>query len=212
MVKREAILKASRRWSEASVHLVALRGLATGLTLENCVQRLPEFQQTWFSFLTAINCIPEILRQGAKIDPNARQWVGSVLNKAKSDPLLRYVHQARNSETHGLDESSSLTLGNGHFAGVAPPGVFSYTVRTDSGKLVRHEGPAIAFRGNPFGDVGSAAHLGFSLIEVSDERFGTKFPPPDCHLNAPITDSSPAGVAELALRFYSELIDGAKLL
>jgi hypothetical protein len=55
-------------------------------------------------FLTAADAVYSKLGAGAKSAPRSRKWYGEKMALRKSDELLNYIHQAKNSDFHGLDD------------------------------------------------------------------------------------------------------------
>lgn len=60
-------------------------------------------ESAWIDFLVAASTIYSKLQQGAKSNAKSRAWYASKKKERKEDPLLRYLHQARNSEEHGTE-------------------------------------------------------------------------------------------------------------
>jgi hypothetical protein len=63
------------------------------------------FEANWTDFLIASHTVYTSLEQGAKDNATSRQWFGSKKRERREDPLLQYVHQARNADEHGLERS-----------------------------------------------------------------------------------------------------------
>jgi hypothetical protein len=64
---------------------------------------LADMHSAWSTFLFAADEIYSKLEQGAK---GNGAWFGYVKRLRKTDPLLSYIYQARNSDVHGIDDSS----------------------------------------------------------------------------------------------------------
>src|SRR3977135_1049935 len=60
-------------------------------------------EEAWTDYLVAVSAIYSKLEQGAKSDPKSRQWFGGKKKERRGDPLLRYLHAARNSNEHGIE-------------------------------------------------------------------------------------------------------------
>jgi hypothetical protein len=68
------------------------------------------FEQPWSDFLHAASSIYNKLEQGAKGCPKSEGWYGRKKHDRKKDQLLSYLHQARNTDHHGLGGTTLLQL------------------------------------------------------------------------------------------------------
>jgi hypothetical protein len=64
---------------------------------------LEDSEEAWTDYLIAVSAIYSKLEQGVKNDPKSRQWFGGKKKERRDDPLLRYLHAARNSNEHGIE-------------------------------------------------------------------------------------------------------------
>lgn len=162
------------------------------------------FRFAWTDFLHAANSVFTILEQGARANPQSRQWFGGKKNFRRKDPLLSYMHQARNSDEHGIEDITRQTQA-------------SYEVPSDSDRLVRPteiKDGQIVWAEVP-GDTGIVwITVGFAveLIAVTDIRFNTSVQPPKEHLGVTLVDESPQNVARLLLTYLECLIAEASAL
>lgn len=78
--------------------------LFTGLDYE-------QFQPVWTEFLLALNAAFSKLEKGARGCGKSEAWINRHKNTRRKDPLLSYLHQARNADEHGLEPVSSSTPG-----------------------------------------------------------------------------------------------------
>lgn len=177
--------------------------------LKKCLDQLrssrnhSDFEEAWTNFLLAHNAIFTILEQSAKHSPQSRQWYGRKKNERRKDPLLQYLHQARNADEHGIEPIT-----------VDVPG--SVNVIGDVyGGLIKFDGqgrPAFFMEKRPDGTypdvVAIEPHA--RLVAVKDERFGDIFQPPKEHAGSPIEDDSPIGVATLSMNYVLAMIEEAK--
>jgi hypothetical protein len=51
------------------------------------------------------------LEQGAKSHPKSQPWSGPVKHQRRTDALLQYIHQARNSDEHGIQRITDRKIG-----------------------------------------------------------------------------------------------------
>lgn len=157
----------------------------------------------WTVFLWSTSRIYTKLEQGAKSDSKSVAWFRRKKRERKTDPLLCYLHHARNADEHGIErvtethEGSFSIGGGGHyrFDGVISPEDTNLKVTHLSG-----EPPIFSF---------IAPHL--RLISVTDR--GCRYDPPKSHLGKNIEDQSPIGAGKLAILFFETIIaDARKLL
>lgn len=165
-----------------------------------------QFREAWFKFLTACNGIDAILETSSRNHPTSRQWYGKKRKIRTKDPLLSYLHQARNVEEHGIQpvathELGGLTLSSGGGSG------FIEAMEFGPGFLKMELGDWHGPRPNL---VFVPPHA--RLVDVADERFGTIFKVPFEHLGQPIEDQSPATVGKLWLSYCEALVEEARKL
>jgi len=157
-------------------------------------QSAGEIVENWSDFLIAYN--RAFNKIGAAMSTGASAaWFGTKKHERKVDPLLGYLHQARDADEHGIERitglhSSHLTL--------APGAVVTLTVR----------------RAGEWEVVGATAggitlpRDRVALVAVSSR--GVRYDVPKYHLNAEIKDPSPYGVAVLALKWLGEMFAEAE--
>lgn len=197
-MKREGITKAEER----------LRTCREARSAFASAKSPKELQSAWLQFLIASNSFFEILKAGARSNPRAKQWIyGTVEKQRREDPLLKYVHQARNTEEHGIDVSTSTKPGH-TMIGLGLGYSKSFEIRnfsTDgwgkpSGLVKTYDGLPVKLT-YELGEV--------NLLQVVDERYGTVFPVPDTHLGRQFT-ASPQSVADATISYMETIISQAK--
>jgi hypothetical protein len=62
-----------------------------------------EAEEAWSNFLLAASTIYSKLEQGSKSKGKSAGWFGRKKKERKDDPLLRFLHHARNSDEHGIE-------------------------------------------------------------------------------------------------------------
>ena len=83
-----------------------------------------EIESAWSDFLISCATVYTKLEQGSKFHPKSVAWFGQIKRTRRLDPLLQYVHQARNSDEHGIQDitarsatqfklANSLDVGHG---------------------------------------------------------------------------------------------------
>ncbi|MBL8565783.1 MAG: hypothetical protein JNM89_08710 [Hyphomicrobiaceae bacterium] len=149
----------------------------------------------WQSFLMAAGSFYSVIEQASKANNQAREWFGRRKHVRKTDPLLRYIHHARNTKDHGCQrvfEPASTKLS------LLTKGA-SVRLRSDGRNWIAE---------NIQGDVKFANNT-IKLVRVEDERFGDHFDPPTHHLNQQLQNASALHVAELALTYLEAMLSEA---
>lgn len=177
-----------------------------------CVERIriaqefETFESAWTDFLLASNSVYSVLEQSVKGHTKAEEWFGRKKHERRIDPLLAYLHQARNTDEHGIEpvaehDPGGFSIGTrGEHVSIenmvfGPEGLHA-TIRPVDGKY-----PTIQIR-TPRA----------VLIHVRNSRFGDVFNPPREHLGKTLDDNSPLSVAELGLAHLEKLVEEAENL
>ena len=163
-----------------------------------------DFEPAWVDFITALNTIHSVLEQGAKDSSQSRKWYGDKKHERRRDPLLRYIHQARNADEHGVEpiiqhDPGGLSIGRGHQT------VHINSLVMEQGKIVQYD--VTAADGTPILPEVILPHV--KLVTVRDDRFGDQFDPPTQHLGNSLDGGSPLEVATIALKYHEELVGEA---
>lgn len=161
---------------------------------------LADFRSDWTDFLLASNAVYSSLEQGSKENPQSRQWFGQLKRERREDPLLRYLHQARNADEHGL--ASVFESSNAGNIEVGGPGmtVYGATIIEDGNTVFNQQWPD----GIQEGIV--VENKRPILVKVRDDRFGGEFHPPETHLGNPINGLNPIVVARAALDYQHQML------
>lgn len=172
-----------------------------------------DFDVAWFSFLSSWKAVYTALEQGVKGHQRSTQWFG-LRNKARrADELLQYLYQARNDDTHGLEEQSRKTpaaSGIGRPIDPSRPVAIKNMIVT-IGNGVTHVRADRADNLDlaPFHIPAQAALL---PVRDRDKANGRVYQPPTMHLGQPLADTSPLAVAELGLAYVRDMVEDAKSL
>ena len=155
-------------------------------------------ESLWGEFVMAAGAVYSKLEQGSKSNGTSAAWFGKKKHERKSDPLLRYIHQARNADEHGIElitarHNSEITLGPGASATLVATDNHTWTVQDAQGEIQYPQDRVV-------------------LVRVHDPRFGDHFDPPDEHLGAPVPNRLPHTIAELALTYLEGLVAEAARL
>lgn len=186
---------------QARARLAKARGAATDLAKADS---FAAFQVLWSDFLIAAAGIYSKLEQGAKGSGVSEAWFGRKKHDRKKDPLLSYLHHARNTDEHGIEPTAehkpgSLTIhGDIHLNGMinGPAGTALRVAPIAGGRP-----PEIRY-----------APARIVLVPVTDPRYNDTFHPPASHLGEPLSDTSPIAVASLALTYFESLLAEATKL
>lgn len=157
----------------------------------------------WSDFIMAASTIYTKLEQGSKGNRKSESWFAMQKHKRRKDPLLRYLHAARNSDEHGLE------VGTG-------PGAFATTLHESAAVKVDAAGIHLDFdKGTSPAPPGTDLFqitIGFYPLPVTDARFNEQFIPPSSHLGRPIVNPTAAAIAMLALSYLEQMIAEAAAL
>ncbi|HYI83816.1 MAG TPA: hypothetical protein VEX11_11475 [Acetobacteraceae bacterium] len=195
-MKRKAI-------AEATIRLERARAAVSDM--ETAVDRsFADFETAWWRFILAAAGLYSKLEQGAKGNGKSKAWSGRVKHTRRKDPLLSYLHHARNSEYHALEGSTSKV---GITATPARKGVRVINP-TKEGETAQ-----------VFVDIPSKAGAlvklhppGIRLVEVRNERCKDTFPVPTHHLGQELVDQMPLTVAKAGLGYLEGLVAEAATL
>lgn len=168
-----------------------------------------ETQSAWTNFLFHANAIYLFLEQGTKYDSKSGSWFGRKKHERKTDPLLNYLHHARNSNEHGLVKVIGFQPGGLAIGGGRNEGIFFKHAVFRGGKI---EGEI-----EPIGGISVGYKIIPStskLVEITDGRSGKRYPPPTTHLGKDLHEfvfgASPLGVVIKACIYLDRLIKEAK--
>ncbi|MDP3655546.1 MAG: hypothetical protein Q8R45_01090 [Brevundimonas sp.] len=147
-----------------------------------------QFRPVWTQYLLALNSVFSKLEQGAKGCGKSEAWYGRQKHLRRKDPLLAYLHHARNSDEHGIAPISKATPSTVRLMDKGPV--------TISGSF----GGAQGFSGlyvHPRED-GTTPRLEVQvgrifLVDVTDDRYGDTFAVPAEHLGKPIAPLTQSG-------------------
>ncbi len=105
----QAVEQAEAKWRKAKKSLEILRA----------AKNYEGAEEAWSDFLLAASTIYSKLEQGSKSKGSSGGWFGRKKKERKDDPVLRYLHYARNSDEHGIERVAArggnlvdITAGN----------------------------------------------------------------------------------------------------
>ncbi|MBZ0141117.1 MAG: hypothetical protein K8H87_15320 [Pseudorhodoplanes sp.] len=97
-MKADAVGRARERLASAQARLTDLQSAKDYVSTS----------RYWYEFLLASNGVFNVLEQGAKGSNKSKAWFGNKKHERRSDSLLRYLHQARHVDEHGLGPVTEL--------------------------------------------------------------------------------------------------------
>ncbi|MEO1490143.1 MAG: hypothetical protein AAFR88_12025, partial [Pseudomonadota bacterium] len=172
-----------------------------------------ETKDAWTDFLLAASAIYSKLEQGAKSSPKSEAWYGRMKKERKDDPLLQYIHHARNSDEHGLTaitkEVHRTMLKHPHINLTAELFADNPEAGEQDWQFIVAK-PGAADEIVPAQKVGKKAGVG--LADVTDDRYGDTFPVPNSHLGNEMKLDKPALAAEAAFEYLVMLTHSAEQL
>lgn len=159
----------------------------------------------WEDFLTAVGKIYFKLREATPKSGPSDGWHGTKVKQRRDDPLLEYVFQARNSDTHGIEEGTrtwvnhNFTIaGSSPFTGINVPEGDS--ISDVVGILPNGERVPIP----------TTQTRTVRLIAVHDSKHGNTYEVPKSHLGDELSGPlEPAYAAGLTLNYLKELVQEA---
>lgn len=187
----EAIKQAEERLARAKVALAVL----------NTGGEPDSRESAWIDLITALGTVYSKLEQGAKQSGESAAWYGRMKNERKSDPLLSYVHHARNSAEHGISPTGRLAKQAVSFVGIMKIG-------TEAGIRLTPDGPK-PFSTDPDLDlqfVENDVHL-----HIVRDR-GIIYHPPMEHLGKPLLEFGARCIGALAVEYVERMIDVARTM
>lgn len=161
-------------------------------------------EDAWTDFLLACSAIYSKLEQGAKVRGKSSGWFGQKKKERKDDPLLRYLHFARNSDEHGIERIVERQLGS---SVLRRP--LKYKERVPM-KVVPIDQKTMLPTGDWHDAFAPGAHL--LLVRVHDHRFGDSCDPPTAHMGVTIDHRYPHTLAEAAMPYFDALVRDAESL
>lgn len=178
-----------------------------------------EAKRHWTDFLMALSSIYNALLEGGNCCGSCKGWMGKQLNLRDKDPLMHYLHQARNSVEHALEESVAYAPqivfinpkpGENHVLSLSfemadqqneePTGFAKIEVGYHDGRV---EDVTDKYTHSYSGSV-------FVLTTVTNSKFGDTFRPPKEHLGKPLGECFPSVAGQLGIAYCERMIEEAR--
>lgn len=158
-----------------------------------------EYEEAWCDFLNRLEKIFEKLQRAC--NPHKEKF-NALLSKENalrnSDPLLRYLKQARNADTHSIQDVTKRVPGSLHLGFDVP----------NPGERVHIE--KFVMRGTGIQEYRGSHPLLVTFtpetVEVKEViNRGVHYVPPESHLSQPLNTRHPTELARLGIEFYEQL-------
>jgi hypothetical protein len=194
---------------KAREHLRLAREAADKLTPANGFR---SYSEAWSQFLAQVSRFYSKMEQGAKGCNKSEPWFGRRKRERKTDQLLSYLHHARDSDEHGLEDVCRIRVKGASLKFPQTQEVrASIMMRMNEDGTMDIRNPSVTTPDGTFDQV-ELEDPRFVLVTVRDDRFGDKFDPPVMHLGHPIVGREPPILASLALRYLDEFLADAETL
>lgn len=196
---------------KASSHLALARQAAAELIIE---QGFESYEIAWSQFLSQASRFYSKLEQGTKGCPKSLPWFGAKKHQRRKDPLLSYIHHARNSDEHSIE---LITQRVADSLNVNFPAVKGRTVTTTFLARAAADGKIeIADLGVETGGktyaVSSVENPKVILLRVFNTKYKVSCDPPAFHLGMPVSGEDPKTVADLAVTYLATMLSEASAL
>ena len=155
-----------------------------------------EFERHWKSFL---GCLEKVWSKTERSCQEKRAqfqpWQGKFSQLRKKDMLLRYLKQARDADTHSVQELTEIY-----------PGHTAYRSAKNSShyikKMVINNGVVTHYEGDPMIEETVLSHPRAVKVKNNGEWYN----PPTVHLGKNIKNQHPVTSAEFGLIFYNDFL------
>lgn len=164
-----------------------------------------EFEKSWQDYLIRLERAWEAASRAVESYGKAQAWISNNAHLRKKDPLLRYLKNARNAETHVVEPTVSHSIG--------------ISVKDRLGRPFKLESTSVSFENGVLTfDINTPdKHISWDAELLPGDphllRFkcrGAWHNPPFEHLGQRIRDIHPVAVANLGLAFYRGRIHEAR--
>jgi hypothetical protein len=198
LMRRAAVEKAKDRLTSAKARLKNLESSTD----------YGSARRHWYDFLISSNAVFSVLEQGSKSFGKSETWFGRKKGERKGDPLLCYLHHARNADEHNVPSVTEIDRQKIVFVEDGNPvaSIENMTGNTGTFRPASDQQEVSLKKVNELRIYPERA----KLIPVRDR--GDDYDPPSEHLGSPISDSAPTEVAKLMVQYIEQIIDEAESL
>ncbi|WP_353742573.1 hypothetical protein WHX55_10985 [Pseudomonas fluorescens] len=158
-----------------------------------------EFEIHWKHFLSCLEKTFKKIERTCQPQANIFQpWQGSYQRLRKKDMLLRYLKQARDADTHSIQEITQVKPGRTQMHSVGQSVHIRHMSTNDDG--------TINYDGTPM----VVSHTPATPIAVPVKNNGEWYNPPTTHLGITVPSHNPVTLAELGLSFYKNYLNSVE--
>ncbi|MFN8681716.1 hypothetical protein ACDP63_11315 [Paracoccus sp. P2] len=162
-----------------------------------------ELEAAWIGVLNAYYSFFEKCKAISKSESKSGRWFEGKVHARRTDPLLAYMHHARNAETHGLEGSQKWDSGT-LLLGIPGMGASeSMTINLSFDHRGIPTGTVRSNDGRPI--TGYHAPARMYLVDVIDK--GTSFPVPTEHLGKPLSSTDPLLLSKLVQTYLRTMLE-----
>jgi hypothetical protein len=194
-------------FEKALEHLELAKVAASKLTLDSGVKA---YELAWRDFLAEASRIYSKLESGSKGNSKSEPWFAKKKHDRKKDPLLQYIHQARDAAEHGFHYVTRTRARGGtiSFPKTQEVSVSMHVKMNEDGTMdIRN--PTVKTPEGEFNQM-LLEEPRVELVKVLNR--GRWYDPPEMHLGKPIVGRTPASIAALAIGYLGGLLgDAGKL-
>lgn len=158
-----------------------------------------EFERHWKFFLGCLEKAwskTERACQGQDKKDAFQPWQGKFKHLRKTDMLLSYLKQARDADTHSIQEFTEIYPGHTAYRGVNQQ---SHHIK----RMVITNGKISYYEGDPMIQETVLPHPRAVKVQNS----GKWYDPPLEHLGKPVENLHPVTLALIGLEFYTDFVD-----
>jgi hypothetical protein len=177
--------------SQTRAELRAAKRAVDAMTIATSLE---ELREAWQNFLTRIEKVwTKAERECQPVRQTFEPWQGKYKRVRRKDPLLAYLHHARNADHHTIQPVASIAK---DVRVKVPPGGTATIEVNPTTRRVLVEGDVIEHT------VGPAR---YALLAVEDS--GVRYDPPTTHSGIAPVAIDPLGVARCGLEFYTKFVE-----
>ena len=160
-----------------------------------------EAEEAWEDHLHALDRIYNKLGVGARGYPESEKWIAERVQERGSDQLLNYMHQARNADTHRLDDLTEAIVARSKITSTGPIFVKHLTWNAQNEAVADYIPMA------PGAEL-IELRLGASLGVLPVTNRGVDYPIAQEHLGTPWPERTAFAYAKAAVSYVSSTLVG----
>ena len=183
--------------AQARKTLLRAANYASGLEKAS---NLDEAEEKWNAYLVALDSVWDKIKSEYGRHPDWKAFKAKYGSIRASDPLLSYLHEARNTDVHTIGEIVRQENGGIAIRNAEPGPTIIDSMRIENGVITELKSPhKLKIETVP----GALVPL-----DVSDRK--KTYPVPSTHLGNPIDPVNVQNFAKLGLVYYEDFVDKAE--